>query len=48
MTPKRTYLPSINTLVSTKAEIQSLCLKYEPLLSCAESLKGDKIKSFCL
>ena len=48
MTPRRTYLPSINTLAYSKAEIYSMCLKYEPLLPCTESLKRDKIETICL
>ena len=37
---------SINALACSKAEISSLCLKYELLLHCAESLKRNKIKQF--
>ena len=49
MTPRRTYLPSINTLDCSKAEIYRACAsKYEALLPCAESLKRDKIKTICL
>ena len=49
MTPGRTHLPSITTLhACSKAEIQNMCLKCEPLLPGAESSKRDKIKIICL
>ena len=43
MDPRRTYLPSINALACSKAEIQSLCIEYKLFLHCAESLKHDDI-----
>ena len=50
MTPRRTYLLSINTLACSKAEIYcTACVwKYDPLQTCAESLKRDKTKTICL
>ena len=48
MTPTRKYLPSIDTVACSKAEIYSLCLKIFPLLPCTGSLKRNKIKVMCL
>ena len=47
MAPRRTYLPNINTLACSKAEIEPVLEKYEPLQPCADSLKRDKIKIIC-
>ena len=52
MTPRRTYLPSINNLACSKA--CSIACSIEPVLEnmnpsylCPESLKHDKIKTMC-
>ena len=39
MTPRTTYLSSIDTLAYLRLRYRELAGKYEPLLSCAESLK---------
>ena len=47
MTPRRTYLPSINTVACSKTEIEPV-LENMNLLPGAESLTRDKIKIICL
>ena len=48
MTHRRTYLPNINTLACSNAEIEAVLENYEPLLPCVDSLKRDKFKTICL
>ena len=43
MDPRRTLLPSMNTLTCSEVEILSMCLKYKFQPHCAESLMRDNI-----
>ena len=48
MTPRRTCLNSINTMLVLRLRYRACTGKYEPHIPCAEFLKCDKIKTIYL